>query len=92
MCAGMAVLTVTLTTDAEAALAHAFFHAFQQIHRFQFLNVDVGVADDAERMRFQHLHAGEQLADVRGDDLLQPHKVMMIRHGAVFAHAARRAP
>ena len=45
--------------DAKAALAHALLHAFQQVHRFQFLDVDVGIADDAERMRFDHFHAGE---------------------------------
>ena len=43
--------------------------------------LDVGVARDPERMLREHVHAGEQRVEVRGDDLLQRHVARAVGHG-----------
>ena len=40
--------------------------------------LDVGVARDAERVVREHLHAGEQRVEVRGDDLLERHEARAV--------------
>ena len=58
------------------ALAQCFFQRDEQIVRLILLNFHVGVAGDAEGVRGDNFHAGEQSAEVIHNDLLHPHKFL----------------
>ena len=62
---------IDLETDDRTAAA-AFQCRFKGPHNILglFLDLDIGVANDAEIARTDHLVAGEQLADEQRDDLL----------------------
>ena len=61
---------------AEPAAAHALLDGLEQVLGLELLDGDLGVARHAERMRLDHLHAGEERAEVRGDELLEPDEVV----------------
>ena len=49
-------------------------HRLQQVLGVVLFDLDVLVARDPERVVVHHLHAGEQVVQVRADDLLERHK------------------
>ena len=61
-----------------AAVEHRLLDRVQQVAGVVVLDGHVGVARDAEHGRGQHLAAGEQLADVGGDHVLQPGQVQAL--------------
>ena len=65
-------LAVELDADHRSAAA-ALQRRLEQAHQILglFLDLDIAVADDAERARALHLVAGEELADEQADRLLQ---------------------
>ena len=54
----------------EPAAGQLAFERLQEVLVAVLLDLDVGVAGDAERVHLGDLHAGEQLAQVRGDQVL----------------------
>ena len=56
---------------AEPALGQLAFQGLQQVLVPVLLDLEVGVAGDAEDVALDDVHAGEQLAEVRGDQFLQ---------------------
>jgi hypothetical protein len=73
---------------AETALPHALFNGLEKILGLQFLDGDVGIARDMERMRFDHIHAAKQGGQVSRDHLFQPDKCLLARR-ALAALLAR---
>ena len=59
---------------AVAQLLQAAVDRLEQIVRFVLLDLQVGVAHDAEQVRALHLRAGKQLLDVGADDVLEEHE------------------
>jgi hypothetical protein len=64
---------------AESPLTYALLHRFQQVLGFEFLDGEIGVTRDAEGMGSHDLHSGKQIAEVGGDQLLQPHERDFLR-------------
>jgi len=58
----------------EAAAHELALERLQEVLCVVLLDLEVLVARDAERVVLQHLHAGEELAEVRGDDVLERHE------------------
>lgn len=56
---------------AEAALFHQILDGFQQIVGFVLLDLHVGIARDAEQPGVDDSVAGEQRAEVFGDQIFQ---------------------
>ena len=56
---------------AEAAPHELLLQRLEQVLRVVLLDLQVLVAGDPEHVVVEHLHAGEQLLQVRGDDVLQ---------------------
>jgi hypothetical protein len=59
---------------APPQLLQAAVHALEQVVGFVFLDLEVGVADDAEQVRALDLRAGEELVDVGADHVLEEHE------------------
>ncbi len=60
-----------------AAPAQDRLDGLEQVFGF-VLELEVGVAGDAERVVRQHLHAGEQGVELRRDDLLEEHEALAV--------------
>ena len=67
--------------DVPGALAQRE-HALDRLEQVVVLVVEleVGVAGDAERVVGDDLHAGEQPVEVRGDHLLERHEPLAVGH------------
>ena len=76
---------------AEAAAAHALLDRLEQVLGLELLDRDVGVTRHAEGMRLDHLHAREDRAEVRGDELLEPDEVVGAAALVGALHLAGRA-
>ncbi len=76
---------------AKFSSANALLHGFEQIVGFQFLDFDIGVADDTEGVNGHHLEPGEERSQVGRDDLFEPDEVMVVGHRPIFAQPARGA-
>ena len=72
---------------AEAAPADELLDGLEEVVGLQLLDGELGVARHAERVRLQHLHAGEQRREVGGDDLLEPGEPLVLH--AVLVLGAR---
>ena len=59
----------------EPAAGQLAFQRLQQVLVAVLLDLEVGVAGDPERVALGHLHAGEQLRQVRGDQVLERQEV-----------------
>src|SRR5579872_4897567 len=57
---------------AESPQTDGLFNALQQIVRFQFLQLNLGIADNAERVGRDNLKPWKQMPDAVSDHLLQP--------------------
>ena len=57
---GMRLVDGDADDGAEAAPAHELLDRLEQVVGLQLLDGQLGVARDAEGVRLQHLHAGEQ--------------------------------
>jgi hypothetical protein len=80
------VLDLEAHRRAEPAARELLLHRGEEVLRVVLLDLDVLVAGHSERRVLMHLHAREQLVEVRGDDVLQrdvPHVVVRCR-GAHF--------
>ena len=77
---------------AEPPGAHAFLDGFQKVLRLQFLDGDIGVAGNVERMRLHHLHARKKLFEMGRDHLLQPHHLDLPRRALVPVPGIGRLP
>ena len=89
MWAGMASLTVTRTTEPKRRWRTLCSMVSSRSSASSSWIIHFGIAGDAEGMRFEDLHAREELVQVGGDDLLQPDEIMVVGHGAILAYAAR---
>ena len=73
---------------AEPPLEHLLLHHFEQVFGFVGRReIEVRVAGHSERVPPHDLHAGEERAQVRADQLLQRHELV----GAAERHPAREA-
>ena len=73
---------------AEAPPAQLGFDCSQQIVGFVFLDVEVGVARDAEEIRRAHVHARKERRHVVRDDVLE-HDVLLLVAGRFERHETR---
>ncbi len=87
--AGMSGIHRQSHHPAEPALAHPLLDGLQEVLRFQLLDGDLRVPGDTEGMGLDHLHPGEEGADVRGNELLQEQQRPR-RLGPVPRKGARR--
>ena len=62
---------------AEAALRQLALQRGAQVLHLFLVHVQIAVARDAELVAAQHLHAREQLADVRVDHRRQEHEAVV---------------
>ena len=76
---------------AKFAAADTGLHTFKQIVGFQFLDLDIGIADNAEWISGNHFHTGEQSREIGSNNLFEPDKIMMVRDCAVLARRPGRA-
>ena len=78
---------------AEAAAADELLDGLEEVVGLQLLDGKLGVARHAERVRLQHLHAGEQRGEVGGDELLEPGEPLLLPAvlGLPASPAGRRA-
>ena len=58
----------------EAAPQQLLLQRLQEVLGVVLLDLQVLVAGDPEGVVLEHLHAGEQLVEVRGDDVLEGHE------------------
>ena len=65
------VLDLQAHAVAEAALLELLLHGGQQVLGVVLLDLQVLVAGDPEQVVLQDVHAGEEVVEVAGDDLLQ---------------------
>jgi hypothetical protein len=75
---------------AEAALAKFGFDHREEIVGLVFLQVEVGVARHAERIRCLDRHPGEELAQVVRDDVFDEHEPALAVGGVLDRNVARQ--
>ena len=83
---------------AEAAAQHALLDRLEQVVGLELLDRHLGVARHAEGVDADDRHAGEELVEVGGDELLEPDEVVAPRAwprpagrpGARHGHQARQ--
>ena len=63
---------------AEAPAPELLLEREHQVVRLVLLELQVGVARDAEEVRLQDVHAGEEHVQVGGDDLLEQHELVRL--------------
>ena len=69
----------------ESALPHRFLDSLKQVIAFQFLHRYFGIPRDPKRMRLHDFQPGKEQAQVRSNDLLQPHKCEFRESGCPLA-------
>src|SRR6185369_978982 len=75
---------------SETAAAELALDRLQDVARLVLLDFDVGVACDAERVDVRDLHLREERVDVRGDNLLAEHEVVVLpAYGEEARHDGR---
>ncbi len=63
---------------AEPAPADELLDGLEEVVGLQLLDGELGVAGHTERVRLEHVHAGEQSGEIGGDDLLEPGEPLVL--------------
>ena len=76
---------------AELAAEQLALQGLEQVLGVVLLDLEVLVAGDPERVRTEHLHAGEQPLEVLGDHVLQRHEPVTAALGVLQRHESAEA-
>ncbi len=82
------VIDSQLDDATKTAHPDTLLHGLQQVAGFDLLDLHIIITNDAERMNVQDLHPREEIAEVGGDDLFHPNKVVVEGDGAILPDTA----
>ena len=86
---GVSFSTVTRTTRPKRRRRTPCSITLEQVVGFELLDGHLGVARDPEGVGVDDLHAGEELVEVGGDELLEPHEVALAARRSVGGRPCR---